>query len=71
MPEPVIKQRSMLAAVLLFHGLSEHIKIKRCTKSTDMDMETDVFIHTLEDGLLALLSAPMSPLAAADQKHRI
>ncbi len=69
LPEPVIKQRSMLAAVLLFHGLSEHIKIKRCTKSTDMDMETDVFIHTLEDGLLALLSAPMSPLAAADQEH--
>lgn len=66
LPEPVIQQRSMLAAVLLFHGLSEHIKIKRCTRSTGIDMETDVFIHTLEDGLLAFLSAPMSPMAATE-----
>ena len=66
LPEPVIQQRSMLAAVLLFHGLSEHIKIKRCTRSNSMDMETDVFIHTLEDGLLAFLSAPASPMSAAD-----
>lgn len=69
LPEPVIKQRSMLAAVLLFHGLSEHIKIKRCTESTSMYIESEVFIRTLEDGLLALLSAPMSPTAAPEAKR--
>lgn len=66
LPEPVIKQRSMLAAVLLFHGLSEHIKIKRSTSSTGMYIESEVFVHTLEDGLVAFLSAPMSPMPARD-----
>lgn len=68
LPEPVIKQRAMLAAVLLFHGFSEHIKIKGCTRSTGMDVATDVFIHTLEDCLLALLSAPTSPGVAPEGK---
>lgn len=67
LPESVVKQRSMLAAVLLFHGLSEHIKIKRCTKSSSMDIDTAIFIHTLEDGLLGFLSAPTSPMTTPEK----
>lgn len=65
LPEAVVKQRTMLAAVLLFHGLSDHTKMKKSVKLPDSVTNIELFIRTLEDGMLALLSAPLSALPAA------
>lgn len=60
LPEAILKQRTMLAAVLLFHGLSDHTKMRKSVNTSEQVVNTELFLRTLEDGILALLSAPVS-----------
>ncbi len=56
LPEAVVKQRAMLAAVLLFHGLADHLRMLEVAARKDEAMNTDLFLRTLEDAIVALLS---------------
>lgn len=56
LPEAVVKQRAMLAAVLLFHGLADHLRMLEAATRADESMNTDLFLLTLEDAIVALLS---------------
>lgn len=58
LPSAVIKQRAMLAAVLLFHGLADHLRMLELADSKDGSMDTSLFLQTLEDAMVALLQGP-------------
>ncbi len=65
LPPAVLKQRAMLSAALLFHGLADHLRMQEVVKRRDASMDTELFVQTLEDALVALLaggtSAPQRP----------
>lgn len=54
----VLRQRTMLAAVLLFHGLADHLRMLELANSMDASMNTDLFLHTLEEAIVAILQGP-------------
>jgi len=58
-PEAVVQQRLMLAAVLVFHGLDDHVRMLDAASRRAATRGTTLFIANLEDSLVALLSAPM------------
>ena len=60
LPEAVLKQRTMLAAVLLFHGLADHTRMRDVVEQKESAMDTQLFVQTLEDAMVAMLSAPLS-----------
>ncbi len=69
-PRAVSMQRTMLAAVLLFHGLADHTRMREAAGRDDGVMDTQRFVHTLEDAMVALLSGPVSPLPPLPRGHR-
>jgi AcrR family transcriptional regulator len=62
LPEPVTQQRMMLGAVLLFHGLADHCRMRDATAARGPALDTTLFVATLEDAIVGLWSA--SPTAA-------
>ncbi|CAB1370091.1 TetR/AcrR family transcriptional regulator [Denitratisoma oestradiolicum] len=66
LPEPILQQRTLLAAVLLFHGLADHSRMLDAVDHPQAVMDTGLFVQTLEDAIVALLSTPVS--ASVDQK---
>lgn len=69
LPRAVSMQRTMLAAVLLFHGLADHTRMREAAGRYDGAMDTRRFVHTLEDAMVALLSAPSSPPPRRGRRH--
>lgn len=69
LPRAVSMQRTMLAAVLLFHGLADHTRMREAAGRDDGAMDTRRFVHTLEDAMVALLSAPSSPPPHRGRRH--
>jgi AcrR family transcriptional regulator len=69
LPEPIVQQRLLMAAMLLFHGLADHSRMLEASKpsadSGDAAIDTELFVHDLEDSIVALLSAPLSEQTAA------
>lgn len=65
LPEPIVQQRLLLAAMLLFHGLADHSQMLDAVKSGDPWIDTELFIDALEDSIVAVLSAPLSGETAA------
>lgn len=63
----VVKQRTLLAAVLLFHGLADHLRMLEAATQPDRSMDTELFLRTLEDAIVALLSGGQErPLRSGD-----
>ena len=60
LPKAVLMQRMLLAAVLLFHGLADHCRMLEAANKQSPTMDTDLFINTLEEGIWALLSNPIT-----------
>lgn len=60
LPKAVLMQRTMLAAVLLFHGLADHTRMREAVAREDDAIKTAGFVATLEDALVAVLSGPLS-----------
>lgn len=60
LPEPIVQQRLLMAAMLLFHGLADHSRMREAAQQSDASIDTDLFVHDLEDSIVALLSAPLS-----------
>lgn len=60
LPEPVVSQRLLLAAMLLFHGLADHSRMLEAMGQADPAIDTELFVNNLEDSIVALLSAPLS-----------
>lgn len=65
LPEPIVQQRLLLAAMLLFHGLADHSQMLEVAKQNDPAIDTELFVLDLEDSIVALLSAPLSTNTAA------
>jgi hypothetical protein len=65
LPEPIVQQRLLLAAMLLFHGLADHSRMLEAVKQNNAAADTELFVHDLEDSIVALLSAPLSTSTAA------
>lgn len=59
-PEAIVQQRLMLAAVLVFHGLDDHLRMLDVAGRRAAARSTSLFVANLEDSLVALLSAPVS-----------
>ncbi|HEY3697790.1 MAG TPA: TetR/AcrR family transcriptional regulator [Spongiibacteraceae bacterium] len=60
LPEPIIRQRILLAAMLLYHGLADHSQMLDATKTDDPAIDTELFVNVIEDSIAAVLAAPMS-----------
>lgn len=61
LPAPVMEQRLLLAAMLLFHSLADHSRMHGTgLVQTDTANDTELFVNNLEDSIVALLSAPLS-----------
>lgn len=58
LPDAVVAQRAMLAAVLLFHGVSDHLRMRELTDGEDTAVDTSSFMQTLEDAVAAVLAGP-------------
>lgn len=65
LPEPIVQQRLLMAAMLLFHGLADHSRMLEATRRNDVSIDTELFVNDLEDSIVALLSAPLSEGTAA------
>lgn len=65
LPEAIQRQRLLLAAMLLFHGLADHSRMLEATGQNDASTDTELFVCDLEDSIIALLSAPLSPATRA------
>jgi len=59
LPDTIVQQRMMLAAVLLFHGLADHCHMREATPARDPALDTGLFIANLEDSIVGLWSAPL------------
>jgi AcrR family transcriptional regulator len=65
LPDAVAQQRMMLGAVVLFHGLADHCRMRDATATRGAALDTPLFIATLEDSIVGLWAAP--PVAARAQ----
>ncbi|MDM4769678.1 TetR/AcrR family transcriptional regulator [Solimonas sp. SE-A11] len=61
---PLMRQRAMLATVLLFDGLADHSRMLEQADLPSPQIDTELFIRNLEDCIIALFSAPVSPATA-------
>jgi AcrR family transcriptional regulator len=59
LPEAVAQQRMMLGAVMLFHGLADHCRMRDTTATRSAALDTPLFIATLEDSIVGLWAAPL------------
>ncbi|MCW5570964.1 MAG: TetR/AcrR family transcriptional regulator [Steroidobacteraceae bacterium] len=62
-PERLVQQRLLLAAVLVFHGLDDHSRMLEAAGRGAAAADAALFVANLEDAIVALLSAPV-PVAA-------
>ena len=60
LPDSVAKQRMMLAAVLLFHGLADHCRMREAASGRTPTLDTGLFVANLEDSIVGLWSAPLA-----------
>lgn len=60
LPEAVLKQRSLLAAVLLFHGLADHSRMQEAVEKPESAMDGTLFVETLEGAMMAILASPVT-----------
>ncbi|HSW13344.1 MAG TPA: helix-turn-helix domain-containing protein [Solimonas sp.] len=60
----LMRQRAMLATVLLFDGLADHSRMLEQAEVPSPQIDTELFIRNLEDCIIALFSAPVSPATA-------
>jgi AcrR family transcriptional regulator len=60
LPDTVAQQRMMLAAVLLFHGLADHTRMREATTARGPALDTGLFVANLEDSIVGLWSAPLT-----------
>lgn len=58
LPKPVLKQRALLAAVMLFHGLADHLHMLELAATRQDTTDTPLFLQTLEDAIVAVLAGP-------------
>ncbi len=65
LPEALFHQRAMLASVLLFDGLADHSRMIEGSDEPSPLIDTELFIHSLEDGMTAVFAAPVSAPVAA------
>lgn len=63
--EALMRQRAMLATVLLFDGLADHTRMLEGADAPSPLIDTELFIRNLEDCIIALFSAPVSAATAA------
>jgi AcrR family transcriptional regulator len=59
LPDAIAQQRLMLAAVLLFHGLDDFSRLLDASGRRGATTNADLFVASLEDAIVALLSAPV------------
>jgi AcrR family transcriptional regulator len=59
LPEPVLEQRMLLMAMLLFHGLADHSRMLEAVPQ-GAAVDTELFVNNLEDSIVAVLAAPLS-----------
>jgi AcrR family transcriptional regulator len=60
LPELVLGQRLLLAAILLFHALADHSRLLEVLAPKEPGMDTQLFVGNLEDSIVAMLTAPLS-----------
>ena len=59
----IVKQRTVLAAVVLFHGLADHLRMLDLANRDDEAFDTPLFVRTLEESVAALLAGCGTPSA--------
>jgi len=59
-PQPVVLQRTTLSISLLFHGLSDLIRMQQLARTVPQALDQGMAIHTLMDSIEAILAAPVS-----------
>lgn len=60
LPDVVAQQRMMLGAVVLFHGLADHCRMREATTARGPTLDTALFVANLEDSIVGLWSAPLT-----------
>lgn len=65
LPGAIAEQRLLLASGLVFHGLDDHVRVLELSGGRRSRVGTRLFVASLEDSIVALLSAPVSPEARA------
>lgn len=65
LPKVIAEQRLLLASELVFHGLDDHVRMLELAGRRRTTVATRLFVANLEDSIVALLSAPVSPEARA------
>ncbi|WP_066921624.1 TetR/AcrR family transcriptional regulator [Steroidobacter denitrificans] len=70
-PGPVARNRGMLAAVLVFHGLDDYSRLLDAAGERRATVDIRLFVANLEDAVVALLSAAVSAgTGSADGSRR-
>jgi AcrR family transcriptional regulator len=64
-PEPIARERLVLAAVLVFHGFDDHTRMLDASSRRAAPEVSAAFVANLEDAVLGLLLAPVSARARA------
>jgi AcrR family transcriptional regulator len=65
LPDAIAQQRLMLAAVLLFHGLDDFSRLLDASGRRGATTNAELFGASLEDAIVALLSAPVGAQSRA------
>ncbi|MAL93842.1 MAG: hypothetical protein CME40_01975 [Haliea sp.] len=71
LPLAVRQQRLHLASILVFQGLADHSRLQEHLGDNDPAHDTQLFVATLRDAIIALLQQPPSAdcLHSAEQAH--
>lgn len=59
-PPAIRQQRLLMASVLLFHGLADHSRLLEGLEERKTDHDPVLYAGSLEDAIVALLSAPLT-----------
>lgn len=59
LPKPIVTQRLMMAAIMMFHSMADHLQLRQQTGAVKIH-DTPLFLANLEDAMVGLLSAGMS-----------
>lgn len=54
------RQRLLLASILLFHGLADHIRLRERAPEHGADLDNALFVRSLKDAMVSLLASPPS-----------
>jgi AcrR family transcriptional regulator len=60
LPTVLVQKRMMLVGSLLYHGLSDHARMRRELESTNLLADDEVMICILVDSIVAILASPVS-----------